>query len=130
VLKNLLSWSQDLVSRIRNGGRDRWSVTCTADSIRISKNGRTLECICTSQVDRIRALSRDAVTRDEVSLILDVGDMSYAIEEWFEGFDIFAERLGSIVALKRVNWRADLAEVKPFSGTEVVLREKDATPRQ
>ena len=110
--------------RIRHGGRDEWSVSFSDGVISLSKNELPHEMVRLSQVKRIRAVSRDMATRDEIFLVFETDGKGYWVGEYFRGFDAFAEQLQSVIQLRIAEWYAELGKAEPFTNPEVLLWEE------
>lgn len=117
-------WSYDFMFRVSHGGRDQWSVRVTANEMSILKNGRPHDQVRLVDVQRIRAVSRNMATRDEIFLLFETDEKRYWVGEYFDGFDVFSEHLKVKFPLRIANWYEELSKSEPFSNSEVLLWER------
>ena len=124
IIDGFLRLIYDFMFRISHGGRDQWSVLASAKEISILKNERLNALVRFSDVKRIRAVSRDMATRDEIFLIFETNEKGYWVGEHFDGFDALSEQMKSAFLIRVSDWYEELSKPEPFSNSEVLVWER------
>jgi hypothetical protein len=114
----------DVLFRLRNGGRDVWSVSIADGDVVLRKNGMLHAFINLEDVRSIEAVNRDMFTWEEIVLVFASAGKTLSVYEFTEGFDRLAEEIATRFPGPCEGWRKELNGVPAFVEKRITVWEK------